>query len=1105
MADNLKREVGADGAEGEKRESYADKVAARIIEQLEQGTAPWQRPWQAGELRMPFNPTTNAPYRGFNAVWLVAQGIEDPRWMTYKQAAGAGAQVRKGEKGVVIQYAKFRGEEPMRDESGKPILDADGKQKTHMVEYDRPKVFHAVVFNATQIDGLPPLEVKPASQEWERHERCDAILQASGVPLRHVRGDRAYYSVRDDQITMPERDQFDAADKYYATALHELGHSTGHPTRLDRTFGTTFGSKDYAKEELRAELASLMLGERLEIGHDPGQHAAYVGSWIKALKEDPREIFRAAADAEKIASFVMGFEQQQTQTQAERDFESSIVGLMLEPKNDLARQVEHIDHAEFQRIQSVVDKMHPVDPATNDFWRRHQPPEDAQALEATIAAVGDALQRRDEAERPHYSNQTLQALVDDHGWQMTEGGSVVRQFEGVGPTGTMVTPGGERNLYAGYKDDPEERRYIGVTLADTRIADLDGRDAAPADIARLINLKAEQFADDRRVKQGLEPIYAAGSPALELPHGNPEKLQQEAEAVAKYDMERRGTVAQADARPVQIDREANMAKTQERTPLVVPYREKDQAKKAAADAGFKLSFDSKAKVWSAPAGVDLSGLAKWLPENRKAEPTPPKIDPKTEFADALRDAGFRLDEGQWLGQTRIGDTEPVMDGKRYRVAVEGDTGTERSGAYIGHLDGHPAGSIQNWRTGEKMNWKSSTKAEALSDVDRARLKAEAAEKLAAREAEQAAKHERIGRALEELIMAAPAAREDHPYLVKKGLEGPSLLFEVPQDGSALDPDSPVKIAKNGREAAELREKHPDSPVFTAGDLLVPAHDSNGNLTTVQAIGPDGRKANATGGKLAGSSYVAITGPAAERPGLGGGIVIAEGWATAATIQRECGGTVVAAFNAGNLEAVAKAIREKHPDRPIVIAGDNDHQKEREIDPRTGAHKENRGKTAAEAAAAAVGGYAAIPTFAADDKGTDWNDWQKENGSDALRKAMTESMLLADRRQLADAQRTGHDAERVSENVRLHQADAELGQGQEQGATSTELADAKSAFAALRNAGERERDAQDKSDELYNGQPAPGVVAEADEQEQQQTQDQEQKPQQKRSSGRKRGR
>ncbi|WP_306580996.1 ArdC-like ssDNA-binding domain-containing protein, partial [Dokdonella sp.] len=216
MADNLKHSVDAGDDAGERRESYADKVAARIVEQLEQGTAPWLRPWKPGELRLPFNPTTNAPYRGFNAVWLAAQGNDDPRWMTYKQAAGVGAQVRGGEKGTVIQFAKFRGEEPMLDESGKPVLDADGKQKTQQVEYDRPKIFHAVVFNAAQIDGRPALEARATSPEWQRHERIDAILEASGVGMRHVAGDAAYYEPGNDRITLPERGQFDAADKYYA-------------------------------------------------------------------------------------------------------------------------------------------------------------------------------------------------------------------------------------------------------------------------------------------------------------------------------------------------------------------------------------------------------------------------------------------------------------------------------------------------------------------------------------------------------------------------------------------------------------------------------------------------------------------------------------------------------------------------------------------------------------------------------------------------------------------------------------------------------------------------------------------------------------------------
>lgn len=291
-------------------------VAERLIEQLEQGTAPWQKPWQPGELRLPYNPTTGKEYRGMNTLWLHMQGHGDPRWMTYKQAAAEGAQVRKGEKGTPIVYWKFSDEQKAVDEQGRPILDANGKPTTISVQLERPRAFTAVVFNAAQIDGLPPLEARPVGPESARHARAKAILANSGAKIQHVPGDRAFYRPVTDSITLPERRQFNTADGYYATALHELGHWTGHPSRLDRDLSHPFGSQGYAREELRAEIASLMLGERLDIGHDPGHHAAYVGSWIKVLKEDPREIFRAASDAERISGYVMGVEQEQTRAQS---------------------------------------------------------------------------------------------------------------------------------------------------------------------------------------------------------------------------------------------------------------------------------------------------------------------------------------------------------------------------------------------------------------------------------------------------------------------------------------------------------------------------------------------------------------------------------------------------------------------------------------------------------------------------------------------------------------------------------------------------------------------------------------------------------------------
>lgn len=291
-------------------------VAEGLIKQLEAGTAPWQKPWEAGQTgTLPMNPTTGKRYRGINSIQLMMQGREDNRWLTYKQAEAVGAQVRRGERGTLVQYWKFDEERTKTDEQGRPVKGADGEPEKERVRLERPKVFHAVVFNAEQIDGLPPAVKLP--QRWDAIERAESILKASGADITHAAGDRAFYRPSTDSITMPYREQFKTADAYYATALHELGHWTGHESRLGRDLANPFGSEAYAKEELRAEIASMIVGDELGIGHDPGQHAAYVKSWVKVLKDDPMEILRAAADAEKIHGFVMAFEQKQVQEQGQ--------------------------------------------------------------------------------------------------------------------------------------------------------------------------------------------------------------------------------------------------------------------------------------------------------------------------------------------------------------------------------------------------------------------------------------------------------------------------------------------------------------------------------------------------------------------------------------------------------------------------------------------------------------------------------------------------------------------------------------------------------------------------------------------------------------------
>ena len=124
--------------------------------------------------------------------------------------------------------------------------------------------------------------------------------------MQHVPGDRAYYRIDKDQVVLPEPSHFLRRNGYYQTALHECGHSTGHPDRMDRDtlkkgLADGFGSPEYAREELRAEICAMMTGERVGVGHGPQRGAAYVENWVRVLEEDPREIHRAAAEAQRMS------------------------------------------------------------------------------------------------------------------------------------------------------------------------------------------------------------------------------------------------------------------------------------------------------------------------------------------------------------------------------------------------------------------------------------------------------------------------------------------------------------------------------------------------------------------------------------------------------------------------------------------------------------------------------------------------------------------------------------------------------------------------------------------------------------------------------------
>lgn len=277
---------------------FRKELTAKIVQQLEEGTAPWVKPWDENKsFGVPYNAVTNRPYHGGNSLWLQCQPYADPRWCTYKQAQQQNWQVNRGERATVVEYWQW--EELQKDQSGQEIR----------VKLEQPRIFYAHIFNVQQMQNVPALEAKKA-HEWQPEKAAERILEAANPKLCHDQPNRAFYSPDKDEIHLPSREQFISSKMYYATALHELGHWTGHSSRLDRDLGSQFGSAEYAREELRAELSSFFLSSRIGIPHDPSQHAAYIKSWIQVLREDHNEIFRAAKEAERITEFVLEFQKE---------------------------------------------------------------------------------------------------------------------------------------------------------------------------------------------------------------------------------------------------------------------------------------------------------------------------------------------------------------------------------------------------------------------------------------------------------------------------------------------------------------------------------------------------------------------------------------------------------------------------------------------------------------------------------------------------------------------------------------------------------------------------------------------------------------------------
>ena len=297
----------------EKADLYT-RITNRIIAELEAGTRPWLKPWNAehaaGRITRPLRHNGIA-YRGINVVtlWMTAtaRGYACPIWLTYKQAQELGAQVRKGEHGELVVYAN----RITRTETA-----ATGEE----TEREIPFLKGYTVFNAEQIDNLPPHFTAPAAPTLDpvaRIAHAECFFAATGADIRHG-GNQAYYVPSRDFVQMPPFETFRDAESYYAILAHECTHWTKHETRLNRDFGRKrWGDEGYAAEELVAELGSAFLCADLGLTPEPrADHASYIENWLRVLRNDKRAIFTAAGHAERAAAFLHGL-QPKTETAEE--------------------------------------------------------------------------------------------------------------------------------------------------------------------------------------------------------------------------------------------------------------------------------------------------------------------------------------------------------------------------------------------------------------------------------------------------------------------------------------------------------------------------------------------------------------------------------------------------------------------------------------------------------------------------------------------------------------------------------------------------------------------------------------------------------------------
>ena len=288
-----------------------ERLVLGLIELMQQGVAPWRKPWDGSGGGHHCNLISGHRYRGSNPILLTLgmhiRGSALPFWCGYVEAKGLGISPKKGSKAAMILRLQLHQQAKELEAGQREQADGAEGASSSWVSYKPVPVFNAADLEGPGIAELIAARQEAAGQqarpEPERLAAAEAVISAWPVPVSFG-GDRAFYLPQLDRIQLPERASFQSASAFYATWAHEQVHSTGHSSRLKRDLGGAFGKPRYAREELVAELGAVLLGDRLEIGSELQSHAAYLEHWIALLQAEPQVLFQVLGEARQAVELI---------------------------------------------------------------------------------------------------------------------------------------------------------------------------------------------------------------------------------------------------------------------------------------------------------------------------------------------------------------------------------------------------------------------------------------------------------------------------------------------------------------------------------------------------------------------------------------------------------------------------------------------------------------------------------------------------------------------------------------------------------------------------------------------------------------------------------